>query len=199
MQPDTFQAGVAPGGPFTQSEVKLLICHALAFLGEPCSPRFLHEALSEDELVNYFALIEALDQLAEGEQTEYLPDTGPDGRLVALTAEGRAVAEELSTALPRSLRRRADAAILRARKRERRKAEVVVKDEKLDAGYRVTLAIPEDGGSFLEVTVFVPTADQRDKIKRRFMNNPVYIYQSILALLTGDGDIAAVPEDERLF
>jgi hypothetical protein len=188
MLGDTFRAGVAPGSPITHSEVKLLILHALSAVEEPVGFALLHEAMREHDLINYFALVEATDQLTEaGQLLAEVDENG--GQTYLATQEGRALAAELATSLPLAQRQKAAASLQTALKRKRRRSEVHIMETKQDGGYLLELSIPDLGGDLLSLKLFAPTWEERGRIMRRFLNDPIYIYQRVLSLLTGDASI----------
>jgi hypothetical protein len=192
MLGDTFRAGVAPGGPLTYSEVKLLVLHTLSAVEQPVSFALLHEAMREHELINYFSLVEAVDHLTEtGHLAAETDEHG--GQTYLATKDGRALAKILATSLPLAQRQKAIAALQAACKRERRRSEVRITETRQDGGYLLELSIPDLGGDLLSLKLFAPCWEERERITRRFLNDPIYIYQRVLSLLTGDtrilGDI----------
>jgi hypothetical protein len=68
-------------------------------------------------------------------------------------------------------------------------------------GSLLELSIPDMGSDLLSLKLFAPTREDRNQIVRRFLNDPVFLYQGVLSLLTGDirvlGEIA--PEENPLF
>ena len=54
MQSEAFMAGVIPGAPNTDYEVRILICWLLREIGTPVTPEQLNTALTGEGLVNYF-------------------------------------------------------------------------------------------------------------------------------------------------
>jgi len=195
MSEDAFTAGVRPGSPVTYTQIKILIMHTLAASQTPVPFDALHEALRENELVNYFSLVEGLDQLCETGHLE-VTETDSGGQAYLCTKLGSSLAAELSSSLPPATRERAAAAIQSALKRRRRLGEVKIDEVKRDNGYELTLSIPDIDGELLSVCIFAPTTEDRGRIRRRFLNDPVYLYKCILALLTGDIKELDIPKDE---
>ena len=71
MQSEAFMAGVIPGAPNTDYEVRILICWLLREIGTPVTPEQLNTALTGEGLVNYFELAGAIGQLVStGHLTE---------------------------------------------------------------------------------------------------------------------------------
>ncbi|MCL2056172.1 MAG: DUF4364 family protein [Oscillospiraceae bacterium] len=199
MTGDAFTAGTRPGSPVEHTQIKILTVYTLASSETPVPFDVLHEALREHELVNYFALVEALDQLCESGHLE-AKDTGEGAQSFCVTQLGKRLVEELSTSLPPALRERASSALGRIMKRRRRLSEVRITETKRDDGYDLELAVPDMGGELVSVRLFVPTERECARIRRRFLNDPVYLYSCILALLTGDiGELGTAREKEELF
>lgn len=198
MEYDIFKAGVAPGSPTTSDEIKMLLCYILSNIGQSMTFSQLHESLQENGLVNYFELIRTLDKLCEtGHITHTADENEPDE--FTITKLGQDAAVEFERNIAPAVREKALAAAQRLLKRQRRQSEVSVTATEADGGYLMELAIPEQ--QLLSVRLFVPTKEQRDLVRRRFLNDPQYIYKEILSLVCGDervlGDIT--PQTEQLF
>ena len=82
---------------------------------------------------------------------------------------------------------------LRDRLKERvlssRPAEDVLEEIRQAAdGWLITLTIPDIGSDLLSLTIFMPTQQECEAIRRRFLNDPMLTYKGVFALLTGDTD-----------
>jgi len=193
MDREIFAAGVAPGGPATLTEVKILCCHMLAETPE-MSFEVIHEALREHRLVNYFELISALSQLCDTGHLTLLIDL----ESYRITDIGRAAAQELSSHLPYAVLEKAVTAAQKILKRQKRLQEVVADIRAENAGYVLTMSLE---GELMSFSVFTPTQDECERLRRRFLNDPVYIYKCVMALLSGRRDILGepIPSGEDLF
>ena len=199
MQFDTFAAGVAPGGLISQNEVKVLICYLLSHWEEGTTFDVLHEALRTNELVNYFTLVEVVEQLLDTGHLQ-TKQTGNNEKKLQITPVGRAASDKLAPDVPLMVRRKALSALETEGKRRKRLDEVIIEEEAVENGYKLRLAIPDSGSQLLELTVFVPTREQSRAVQRRFLNDPVFLYQNILALLTGDEELLSdIPPERKLF
>lgn len=199
LEQDVFMAGVRPGSPASSTEIKMLLCYLLS--RQDMHFQQILDALSEDALVNYFELVAALDALCvSGHLSRASSD---DGDRFAVTALGRQAGDEFASALPASVRERAQRAAARLLARERRIAELEITTTPAEGGgFHMRLAIPEQSGALVSFTLFVPNEEQCGLIRRRFLNAPGFIYKSVLALLTGDRstlDEAFPAEEDRLF
>jgi hypothetical protein len=187
MDSEIFRAGVRPGAPNTSDEIKLLLCYVLSEADERMSFAQLNEAMQENELVNYFELISAVDSLSYTGHISASTNSG-GGELYAITELGRSTTATIETLLPKATREKAGRAARKLLKRERRRREVLAEIVELKKGYEVKLAFPRNE-SMLAMTVFCPTIEEARLVRRRFLNDPAFIYKGTLALLTGDAEV----------
>lgn len=190
-----FTGGVRPGSVTTEYEVKILICCILREAGVPVSYEQLCRALQGQELVNYFELARAIPSLEKAGQIE----SGPGG--LRLTVKGEETAAAFADSLPRAVRERAGAAMERILKLLRREKENRVEIEEKEDGYMLTLTITDIGSDLLRLSLFLPSREECEVVRRRFLNDPSLLYKGVLALATGDletvGEI--LPSEENLF
>ena len=188
MESDIFKAGVKPGSPSTQIEVKMLLCHLLSALGQPISFDQLYEALSGQGLVNYFELTHILDKLLE---TGHISQkTEPTSGGYTATALGARAGKEFEKNLPLTVREKSLHACKLLLAQERRLSQVeITQTPRKGGGFILELSLPEDGGQLMSVRVFAPTAKDCENLKRRFLNAPLTVYKGMLALLAGDEQV----------
>ena len=181
---DAFSDGVKPGGLFSSQDIKILICYMLLGVDRPMPRQAVVEILSGGEMANLFETSAAIDDLtARGHLTE-----DADG-LLTLTETGRQVAQTLSTMVPYTLRERSLKAALRLLTRHRREQETAVTVDKLDRGYAVTCAVDTSEHPMMSVTLRVADEMQVSLIREHFLDDPVTVYRSVIALLTGDARV----------
>ena len=113
---DAFTAGVRPGGLTDSTEIRLLLCYLVKNAG-PITRTEIENALMEEQLVNYFEIGSCLDDITR-QQLVTLKEYR-----YSITEKGRKVAQELAYDLPRSVRERAVAAVLRSQTWARKEAE----------------------------------------------------------------------------
>ena len=199
MENDIFRAGVRPGSPTSHDEIKMLVCYILSKLERPMTFAQLHEALLENSLVNYFELVQVMDGLV---RTGHLAlEADGDAETYAIADLGRQAGREFENALPLAVREKAVGSANRLLRQQQRAAEVSVEIRPAGSGFQLQLAIPEAEGNLISFTLFAPTQEECGLLRRRFLNDPMFIYQGVLALLTGDrkaiGEI--FPQREQLF
>jgi len=201
LEQDVFMAGVRPGSPSTQTEIKMLLCYILSKIGQTMSFEQLYEVLSENSLVNYFELVEALDRLEE--TGHLLREQADGGVLFSVTPVGEQAGREFQSALPLSVRERALVSAERLVARIARRREMSVLTEAApDGGYHLHLSIPQESGALISFSLYAPNKEQCELMRRRFLNAPRFIYKGVLALLTGDRDMLDElfpPPEEQLF
>lgn len=200
MEQEIFRAGVRPGGPTTVDEIKILICYILSKTGVPMSFAGLHESLSEHELVNYFELVAAMDSL---EHTGHIAATAGEKSAVLyeITGLGKTTADTIDSLLPPSVRDKAVSSAKKLLRRKKREKEITAEISPCGKGFEVKLSIPENDVRLISFTVFCPTSGEAELLRRRFLNDPAYIYKGVLALLTGDKGVIGemFPSKEELF
>jgi len=185
MESDIFRAGVVPGSPTTEDEVKMLLCYILSNIKQPMSFSQLYEALSENNMVNYFELVHVLDKLAElGHLTAVELDAKPE--YYTTTDLGDEAGREFERTLPLSVRDKALAASQRALRRECRLNEVKIIKTPCGKGFMLELSIPDLGGELISIKLFSSTKEDCEQISKRFLNAPLTVYRGVMALLTGD-------------
>ena len=103
---EAFTAGVKMGGLTNDTEIRILLCYLIKSVG-PVTREAMEAALLQEELVNYFEFVGALNDLvAQGLAIE-----GANG--YTITDKGTTVAQTLSEDLPRSVRESAILAVIR--------------------------------------------------------------------------------------
>lgn len=178
-----FTAGVAPGAPKTDFEIKFLICYLLYRAGEPVAFSQLSAIFQQTEMVNYFEFSALISEmLAQG----HIRETAEGSMTYKLTEHGVRTAQSFYKAVPLSVRDRCETALRRQLKLGRRIEENNVKIDRTPDGYKIELEIPDIGTPLMGLTLSLPTYEHCEKVRRRFLNDPLHLYKGILALATGD-------------
>lgn len=194
MEDQAFTHGVRPGGVTTAHEIIILVCYLMHKIGRPVTYEQLSQALMSQQLVNYFEFADAMSSLEKSGHILGDPD-----RRWRLSPLGERTAKTFEDTLPMAVRERAVAALEKILVRLRREQENQVEIQKQEDGYTVTLTITDIGSDLLRVSIFMPTLEECNSIRRRFLNDPTYIYKGIFALLTGDtrtvGELVSSQDD----
>ena len=175
---DAFTAGVRPGGLTSSTEIRLLLCYLIKNAG-PIARKDLESALLEEELVNYFEIGSCLDDVAKQGLV-----TLTDG-CYAITEKGRKVAQELAYDLPRSVRERAVAAVLRAQTWARKEAEYSARiTEKADGPCSVRCTVKALDQELFCLDLGTPDRLSAELVKKQFILKGNEIYQMLITKLT---------------
>lgn len=184
MEYQAFTEGVRPGSVTTSHEIIILICYILASADRPVTFEQLNLALQKQQLVNYFEFASAMEHLQKTGHVQLEREGKTDTFL--LTELGRATAETFESTLPAAVKERGVGALENILRLFRRQQENRVTIDKKEDGYVVTLTIPDIGSDLLSVSIFMPTEKECERIRKRFLNDPMLVYKGVFALLTGD-------------
>lgn len=176
---EAFTAGVKMGGLTNDTEIRILLCYLIKSVG-PVTREAMEAALLQEELVNYFEFVGALNDLvAQGLAIE-----GTNG--YTITEKGTTVAQTLSEDLPRSVRESAILAVIRIQSWVHKATQNHADIEKDGDRYRVTCTIQDKNqqhGAFtLQVTM--PDAMTAEQVRDHFVACGSEIYNKVLNLLT---------------
>lgn len=198
MEDEIFKGGVLPGAPTSEFEIKFLICYLLARAGEPVSFGQLAATFQETGLVNYFEFSYVMSELLE---QGHVVQTEAEELVFSLTEHGRQADERFYKEVPLSVRERCEEQLKRQLKLSRRIRENTVSITKTQDGYSITLEIPDVGTPLVSLSMFAPTRELCESIRRRFLNDPLTFYKGVVALTTGDitSVLPLMPEAENLF
>ena len=175
---DAFTAGVRPGGLTDSTEIRLLLCYLVKNAG-PISRTEIENALLEEELVNYFEIGSCLDDI-----TRQGLVTLTDG-CYSITEKGHKVAQELAYDLPRSVREKAVAAVLRSQNWARKEAEYSAHiTEKPDGHCSIRCTIRALDRELFCLDIGTPDRMSADLIKKQFILKDNEIYQLLITKLT---------------
>lgn len=196
MEYQAFTEGVRPGSVTTSHEVIILICYMVSKSPQPVSLEQLGRALLREELVNYFEFANASEYLVK---SGHLIDAGKG--LYTVSELGQSTAKTFESDLPAAVRSRAMSSLGNILKLLRRQEENRVEIEKTPDGYQLSMTITDIGTDLMSIKMFMPTMDECEAVRRRFLNDPLTIYKGVFALLTGDmktvGEL--IPSGDDLF
>ena len=157
---DAFTAGVRPGGLTNSTEIRLLLCYLVKNAG-PITRTEIENALMEEALVNYFEIGSCLDD------------------------KGRKVAQELAYDLPRSVREKAVAAVLRSQTWARKEAEYSARiSEKADGHCSVRCQVKALDSELFCLDIGTPDRLSAEMVKKQFILKGNEIYQMLITKLT---------------
>ncbi len=180
-----FTAGVKPGGLTQDYEVKILICYLLMQVKATMSFNEINEVLQSEGIVNYFEYAQAISELlASGHISQVKRPNGE--QCYQLSELGVKTAKTFEKSIPLTIRERSVQAAEQYLLKKRIEKENQVEITKVEDGYTLSLRITDIGTDLLQLSLFVPTEQECQSIKERFLKDPAEIYRGVVALLTGD-------------
>lgn len=198
MENGVFTAGVLPGAPQNDFEIKFLICYLLYKAEEPVAFDQLCEIFQTTGYVNYFEFTSLISEMIEQGHIKCIEETG---QVYCLTEHGKQTAENFYKAIPISVRERCEKELKRRLKLKKRLQENNVHIVQTRDGYTISIEIEDIGTPLMQLSIFMPTREDCERIKRRFLNDPSFFYQGIMSVVTGDIKTFGMvpPSGENLF
>lgn len=174
---EAFTAGVKPGGLTSDTEIRILLCYLIKSTG-PVTRDALQTAILQEQLVNYFEFVNALNEL----EVQGLATKNEEG--YRITDKGMVVANTLAEDLPRSVRESAIRALIRIQGWLHKAAQNRASVRRSENGYTVTCTIGEMGQDVFQLRLTMPDAMTAEVVKNRFIAQGSEIYASLLTTLT---------------
>ena len=160
---DAFTAGVRPGGLTSSTEIRLLLCYLVKNAG-PIARQEIENALMEEALVNYFEIGSCLDDI---------------------TRQQLVTVQDLAYDLPRSVRERAVAAVLRCQTWARKEAKYSASiTEKPDGHCSVRCTVKGLDEALFCLDLGTPDRLSAELVKKQFILKGNEIYQLLVNKLT---------------
>lgn len=178
---DAFTQGIEPGGLRSKNEIKLLICYLICKIDNGITKKQLNDILTGEGLANYFETNEALVEVIKtgNVRIEY----EEDDEVLFPTDLGKSNISLLENNLPYSVKETALNAAIEMQTKLKREQENKIEITRHGDSYNVTISIMDNDDKLLSVTLFVADSDQADYVKEKFLQDPVKMYSTIVALL----------------
>ena len=182
---DTFDAGVAPGGLRSKNEIKILICYLFASVNDKMSQSLVVEAIRADELANFFEIVVAFEELLHDGNLR-ASDIVDNEQTYELTDNGRVIARQLETTLAHTVKQKSYNCALRLLGERKTARENFVDIQKTDNGFLVNCRVSGGDVTLLAFTLYAPSFEQAEVLKRNFLSYPQTVYKTMLGLMTKD-------------
>ncbi len=182
---DTFDAGVAPGGLRSKNEIKILICYLFASVNDKMSQSLVVEAIRADELANFFEIVVAFEELIH-DGNLCASDIVDNEQTYELTDNGRVIARQLETTLAHTVKQKSYNCALRLLSERKTARENFVDIQKTDNGFLVNCRVSGGDVTLLDFTLYAPSFEQAEVLKRNFLSYPQTVYKTMLGLMTKD-------------
>lgn len=179
-------ADVAPGGLLEIYDVRILICYLLDSVDKPMTKDQLNHIFREERVVQYFTFSDALAQLV---QDGHLSVQVKDGEeYYQLEPLGKGTAKRLQSVLSRAMRERivrSAVALLQKQTIEQENHAKIVPSGK---GFEVQCSVGDGILTLLRFSLYVPDEMQARMVQKKFMKDPLKLYQAVLQELILDED-----------
>ena len=182
---DTFDAGVAPGGLRSKNEIKILICYLFASVNDKMSQSLVVEAIRADELANFFEIVVAFEELIRDGNLRP-SDIVDDEQTYELTDNGKVIARQLETTLAHTVKQKSYDCALRLLSERKTARENFVEIQKTDNGFLVNCRVSGGEVTLLDFTLYAPSFEQAEVLKKNFLSYPQTVYKTMLGLMTKD-------------
>lgn len=166
------------------SEQRLMVLYSLARLG-PCTELQLLQFLFENDLLNYFEMMFALNDLCDRGQAARVKRHA--GFLYQATDAGREALALFGGRVPMSLKTLLDETENEWKNRFRQEMQNQQQIEQTDRGeYELHLKVVEQDMDMLRLSLSLPTRELAERLARRWPEKAVKIYDTIIRILTED-------------
>ena len=163
-------------------EQRLVVLSCLSRLG-PCTELQLLQFLFENDLMNYFEMMFALNDLCDrGQAARAKKQTG---FLYEITDAGQEALSLFGNRVPRSLQALLDETAADWKRRFRQEAQSRQKIEQTDRGeYKLALTVVEQDMDMMNLTLLLPTRELAQQMADRFPSKASEIYGAVIRLLS---------------
>ena len=165
-------------------DIKLLILYIMARVAAPIDFSTLTDLVMCDDGVDYFQYAEAVGELLESSHLTQ------DGEFYTITEKGRRNGADTETSLSLVIRNRCDIRLAPLNQALKRKAQIrsSVSTDETTGDVTVHLAMDDDHGSMLSLSMLIGTETEGQRIARYFTEHPDRIYNGILGVLFSGDD-----------
>lgn len=183
MSDSVFLEGVRPGGLTSALEIKILICYLLSNVSDSLSAEQISEVVQAEGIANYFETFNALKDLIKSGHL-VVSKTVEDIDFYTVSDLGRSSADSLQSSVPPSVKEKAIRSTEKMLDMIQKLKENQVEIKKVSDGYIVQLKILDIGSDLMDLSLFVGTKEEADKVRKNYLDNPTAVYKAVLEVLT---------------
>ncbi len=158
--------------------VKILLCFFLYKIKKHVTPNQLMEIATSNDIVNYFAYTEAINDLISAKSIEIIENDGEE--YFHLTELGEKGAMNFKDILPKSLREEILTAGMRLFAQLKKNHDVKCEISQADNGFYVHLICLDMGNVLMDIELFTPNIEQAEFMKEKLLLDPTVFYGNVL-------------------
>ena len=174
MNSDAMSAGVKPGGLFSRTEIRVLICYLLHHIKSPLPLDKVKERLHFDGIANFFEVAYAIADLEENGNIA-VAFTETHLKYYVAAGECDKIAMAIGNSVPLTVREKAIEIAEQVLNRIKYERENKVTTEKTEHGIYVTCSVMENKMELVSVKLLVPDEESVNTVRENFFNNPVEV------------------------
>ncbi len=167
-------------------EQRLVVLYTLHQLA-PCTELQLLKFLAEYDLMNYFDMMIALQDLCARGQAVRAPRRA--GYLYRLTPAGEEALELFGGRVPQSVKKRLEETGQEWRRRFMQEDTCISHIRQTERGeYELSLAVREQDTDTLRLTFTLPTRDLASQLSARWPQKAAQLYETVIRILSEDAE-----------
>ncbi len=161
-----------PGFVKTNQDIKMLILYAMSKFHEPPTVEEISRVVICDEGVNYFLLIQSLEELMIPQNITQ------EGNVYILTKRGENNLKECLSQVPLVLQQKCDAGVEIVNREQDKRKYVKSHMERNPSGtYQVQLTLSDESGVLFDLNVMVPKEEEAKRMVQCFQEDSItYFY-----------------------
>lgn len=175
--------GIVPGGLRDKEQIKVLICYILHETYVPVTSDFMCGVLQKCGSANYF---ESSSSFAELVTNGQLVKCDNELNLYTLAESGEFVVTNLADELPQALKENTLKKYKHYLRQHDIKKENNVQLKTKNNKTYVECTVNDGDSPLLTINMCMPNVEQASLVRNVFYNNTDVIYQTVVALMTGD-------------
>lgn len=175
---DALTAGIEPGGLRSKADINTIICYMVAKSKVRLTQNAVCETLVEGAIANYFEIMDAFSRIFR----DKIITEDEDGFLVP-SARCTDLIEYVEKDLPYTIREKSIKMSAKIAAKEIYTKENKVEIEEAESGFDITLHISDIDYDFMVIKLNVPSIEEAEIIKDKFLDDPAKIYNSLINAL----------------
>lgn len=172
---DAYTYGIEPGGLRSKSDINTIICYTVTKSKVKLTAKNICDTMAEGGIANYFEVMDAFSRLLK---TKIISED-ENGYLIP-SEQCEQLLEMVEMDLPLSIREKSINIATRLAAREIYSKENKVEIEKDEQGFNVIMHVTDKGQDFMVLKLSVPTKEQAEVIKDKFLDDPVKVYDNLI-------------------